>query len=353
MCLQQYQGDQPMEFYCEDCKVLICLKCSLVRHNRHTITETQKAAQESKMQMEDAVTKVKAEIVRYEGEIKKQTDLKTKNKIEIMNAEKKMTDTVEKLIRDLQEHEKKMKDKFREIYEAQDKHYATRLENFELVLTQLKSCVERVESQECTEVDERKETHLVIVTKDSDGLQCYQEEDKVEVYILTSGGDRRKTDIIDAKDGKYTVTYTPQCGRQNGVTILVNGERLTGSPWILPVDPHQYQFSFQFGSKGKGRGEFDDIYDIDVSQRTGTIAVAERGNQRIQLFSSEGKFQREIRLDSGVFSVAFTDSGDVLTLVPKSGTKLRLFSEEGQFIKHINDSILLNQHSFPLLLMVV
>ena len=132
MCSQQYHEDQPLEFYCEDCKVLICLKCSLVRHNRHTMTETQKAAQEQKMQMADAVAKVKAEIVRYESEIKKQTDLKNKSKMEMLNEEKKMTDTVEKLIRDLREHERKMKDKFREIYEAEQKHHATRLENFDL-----------------------------------------------------------------------------------------------------------------------------------------------------------------------------------------------------------------------------
>ena len=87
-------------------------------HDGHTKTDTQKAAQEQKMQIADAVSKVKAEIVWYENEIKKQTELKNKNKMEIMNEEKRMTETVEKLIRDLREHERKMKDKFREIYEA-------------------------------------------------------------------------------------------------------------------------------------------------------------------------------------------------------------------------------------------
>ena len=57
-----------------------------------------------------------------------------------------MTDTVEELIRDLREHERTMKAKFHEIYEAQQKHHATRLDNLELVVTQLKSCVERAES---------------------------------------------------------------------------------------------------------------------------------------------------------------------------------------------------------------
>ncbi|XP_068726419.1 E3 ubiquitin-protein ligase TRIM71-like [Montipora capricornis] len=404
MCSQQYHEDQPLEFYCENCKVLICHKCTVVSHNRHTMTDTQKAAQEQKMQMADAVAKVKAEIVKYESEIQKQTDLKNKNKIEILNEEKKMTDTVEKLIRDLREHERKMKNKFREMYEAEQKHHETRLENFELVVTQLKSCFERCQSilernfsveilqtnhailgrcnellnvrkpdlyisphlhylvekkldlmdrvvvtktdpskclaegQNSKEVKERKETYFVIVTKDSQGFQCYQQDDKIKVDILTPEGDQLKTDIRDTtKDGNYTVTYTPQCAGQHRVEIFVNGQPLTGSPWIVQVHQHQYQFAFQFGSEGKGRGEFDTIFDIDVSQKTGTIAVAERGIQRIQLFSSEGKFQSEIKTDCAPSSVAFTDSGDLLTSFLESDNKLRLFSEEGHFIKHIND----------------
>ena len=403
MCSQQYHEDQPLEFYCEDCKVLICHKCTVVSHDRHSKTDTQKAAQEQKMQMADAVAKVKAEMVRYESEIKKQTDLRNKNKVEILNEEKKMTDTVEKLIRDLREHERKMKDKFREIYEAEQKHHATRLENFELVATQLKSCFERCQSildrnfsveilqtnhailgrcnellnvrkpdlymsphihylvekkldlmdrvvvtktdpskclaegQDSKEVKERKETYFVIVTKDSEEFQCYQQDDKIKVNILTPEGDQLKTDIKDTKDGKYTVTYAPQDAGQHRLEILVNGQPMTGSPWIVQVDQHQHQFAFQFGSKGKGQGEFDGISDIDVSHKTGTIAVADSGNNRIQLLSSEGKFRREIKIDGRPFSVAFTDSGDLLTLVPRSDNKLRVFSEEGHFIKHIND----------------
>ncbi|XP_068675730.1 E3 ubiquitin-protein ligase TRIM71-like [Montipora foliosa] len=356
MCSEQYHEDQPLEFYCEDCKVLICHKCTVVSHDRHSKTDTKKAAQEQKMQMSDAVAKVKAEMVRYESEVKKQTDLRKKNKIEILNEEKKMRDTVEKLIRDLREHERKMKDKFREIYEAEQKHHATRLENFELVATQLKSCFERCQSilernfsveilqtnhailgrrnellnvrkpnlymsphihylvekeldlmdpvvvtktdpskclaegQDSKEVKERKETYFVIVTKDPEGFQCYQQDDKIKVDILTSEGDQLKTDIKDIEDGKYTVTYTPQCAGQHRVDILVNGQPLTDAP-----------------------------------------------NQRIQLLSSEGKFRREIKLDDAPWSVAFTDSGDLLTLVPESGNKLRVFSEEGHFIKHLND----------------
>ena len=77
------------------------------------MTDIQKAAEERKLKMAEVVTKVKAEILLYEEQIKKQTELKNQNIADIMNAEKKMTDTVGELIRDLREHDKKMKDKFR------------------------------------------------------------------------------------------------------------------------------------------------------------------------------------------------------------------------------------------------
>ena len=356
MCSQQYHENQPLEFYCEECKVPICHKCSVVSHNRHTITDTQKAAQVQKIQMMDALEKVKAKTVVYEKKVQKQTELMDRNKKEIMSCEKKMTDLVDELIRDLREHERAMKTKFAEIYEAQQKHHATQLENFELVLTQLKSCVERGETivqrnisaeilqtnqaivKRCEEllkarkpdiykpshvnyvveqkvkildrivvsdtypslslaevaswkdVREKTETDFTIVTRNSDEKQCYQEKDVVKVNILNPAGDQLETEIKDSKDGKYTVTYTPQCVGQHRVEIQVNGQPLTGSPWFVQVIPHQYQFAFQFGSKGREQGRFNSPWGISVNDKSRTLAVADFNNKRIQMFGFEGNF---------------------------------------------------------------
>ena len=302
MCSQQYHEDQALEFYCEDCKVLICLKCSIVNHNRHLVTDTQKAAQEQKMQMAEVVAKVKTEILWYENEITKQTELKNKNKAEIRHAEKKMTDTVEELIRDLREHKKKMKQKFRDIYEAEQKQHETQLENLELINTQLKSCVERGQGiiernmsaeilqanpailgrcnellnakipavykspnvfylfekkldlldqivvtktdpslcvAEIHESEVGKESSFVVVTRDSEGFQCYQQDDQIKVDIFPAKGYHLKTELKDRKDGKYIVTYTPHCGGQHRIEIKVNGQPLTCSPHNMMV-LHQY-----------------------------------------------------------------------------------------------------------------
>ena len=403
MCSQEFHENQPLEFYCEECNVPICLKCSVVSHNRHTMTDTQKAAQVQKIQMAEVVKKVKAETVLYENEIKKQIELMDKNKNEILSAERKMSEAVEEMVRDLREHERKMKANLTEIYEAQQKHHAMRLENFELIVTQLKICVERGESilernisaeilqtnqaivGRCEELlnarkpeiykplhvhyimeenemkildrvvvsetdpsmsltqgqnvkvaKEKTETNFTIVTRDSEGLQYYHEDDQIKVDILSPAGELLKTDIEDAKDGRYTATYSPQCAGQHRVEIHVNGQPLTGSPWVVQV-PHRYQFAFRYGLTGKGRGEFNKPQGIAVSDKTGTIAVADNQNKRIQMFTSDGNFVREIKLKNKSSSLAFTESGDVIALSSKGNNKLSLFAEGGQFIKHVND----------------
>ena len=147
------------------------------------------------------------------------------------------------------------------------------------------------------DVSEKTETNFTIVTRNSDEEQCYQEEDVIIVNILNPAGDQLETEIKDTKDGKYTVTYTPQCVGQHRVEIQVNGLPLTGSPWVVQViGPHQYQFAFQFGSKGKEQGQFHLPWGIAVSDKSSTLAVADVNNQRIQMFGFEGNFLREIAL---------------------------------------------------------
>ena len=402
MCSQRYHENQPLEFYCEECKVPICHKCSVVSHNRHTMTDTQKAAQVRKIQMKDPLEKVKAETVIYENKIRKQTELMDKNRNEILSCEKKMTDLVEDLIRDLREHERVMKIKFAEIYEKQQKHHATQLENFDLVLTQLKSWVEQGESivqrnisaeilqtnqaiiERCEglliarkpniykpshvhymveqkvkifdrivvsatdpslslaevaslkDVREKTEANFNIVTRNSDGEQCYHEEDVIEVNIMTPADDQLETEIKDSKDGKYTVTFTPQCVGKHRVEIQVNGQPLTGSPWVVQVIPHQYQFAFQFGSKGKEQGQFDRPWTIAVNDKSRTLAIADVNNKRVQMFGFDGNFLREIPLKGKPVSLAFTESGDLLVYL-LFHSRIFLFTENGQFISYMGD----------------
>ena len=403
MCSQQYHEDQTLEYYCEECKICICHKCSVVSHNRHSMVDMQKAADQHKMQISDALEKVKTQVAVYENQMKKEKGLMDKSELEISAAQRKMTETVDNCIRILTEHKSAMNAKFDQINRAQQKAHATQLENFQFAVTQLKSSVEQGENilerninaeilqtkqviiGRCEELlnarkpevynpphvhymvenvtticdriivsntdsslsileghcdketEEKTETSFTIVTRDSNGVQCYNEDDHIKVDIASPTGSKSTTEITDSKDGNYTVIYTPECAGQYRVGIEINGQPLTGSPWSAQVVPHQYNFLFKFGFHGNGPGQFDRPCGIAVNDKTGTIAVADNGNKRIQLFSSDGNYLREIKLNKGCRTVAFTKSGDIIALVPGDDHKISLFTESGQFIKHIND----------------
>ena len=403
MCSQQYHEDQTLEYYCEECKVCICHKCSVVSHNRHSMVDMQKAADEHKMQIADALGKVKTQVAVYENQMKKEKELMDKSELEISAAQRKMTETVDNCIRILTEHKSAMNAKFDEINQAQQKAHATQLENFQFAVTQLKSSVEQgenilernisaeilqtkqviigrceellnarkpeiykpphvhymvenitticdrvivsntdsslsiVEGHCDKETEEKTETSFTIITRDSNEIQCYNGDDDIKVDIESPTGSKSTTEITDSKDGKYTVTYRPECVGQYRVGIEINGQPLTGSPWSAQVVPHQYTFLFKFGSHGNGPGQFDNTFDIAVSDKTGTIAVADGENKRIQLFSSDGNYLREIKLKTECFTVDFTKSGDIIAVLLEDDHKISLFAESGQFIKHIND----------------
>ena len=369
------------------------------------MVDMQKAADEQKMQIDEALKKVKAEVVILENEMKDQTELMNKNKTQISAAREKMNETVDDCIRLLTEHKASMNAKFDEINQAHQKAHATHLENFQLAVAQLKSSLEQGENilerninaeilqtkpviigrcedllnakkpeiykpprvhyaveqkldisdrvvvshtdpsstlvkRFCQEkVEEQKKTHFFIITRDSEQRLYYNEDDCIKCDIRTLTGDSFETvhlKIEDKEDGSFKVRYTPPHTGLYEVKVEVNGQPLDGSPWSVQVIPHQYQLKFSFGSNGSGPGQFNGPYDIAVDKETGTVAVSDHGNKRIQLFDSDGRYLREIGLRASCSSLDFTKSGHKIAVTPGDVHKISLLSKQGQFVKHID-----------------
>ena len=188
------------------------------------------------------------------------------------------------------------------------------------------------------------ETNFTISTRDSEGNQSYDQQDQVTVKIRSPTGEFEKKEIEDYKDGNYTVRYKPKSVGLHDITVELNGQPLTGSPWSVQVTGHQYKALHSFGSRGKETGEFNRPWSIAVNERTGNIAVADYENKRVQLFDSESKYLTTIG-DKGPrgkrikkpMSVAFTASGYVIVIHKEDFEKgqMFLFTEHGQFINHI------------------
>ena len=70
MCREKGHETEPLDRYCNNCKVSICDRCGETRHTLHTKVSIQQAAEEEKLMLEETVEQVKMQIVDLEMQMK-------------------------------------------------------------------------------------------------------------------------------------------------------------------------------------------------------------------------------------------------------------------------------------------
>ena len=199
------------------------------------------------------------------------------------------------------------------------------------------------------EAPTNNETNFTVTTRDSKGSQCYDEHDQLTVIVRPQKGEEEETKIDDCKNGSYVVRYKPQSVGLRDISVEVNGQPLSGSPWRVQATGHQYKAIHSFRSHVTGPEQFGGPGSIAVNERTGKIAIAEYRNRRVHLFDRECKYLRTIG-DKGLdserikfpLSVEFTTSDEVIVIheEPFKRSKMFLFTEHGDFIKVISQRLI-------------
>ncbi|XP_078352471.1 B-box type zinc finger protein ncl-1-like [Oculina patagonica] len=161
-CKEKYHENETVEYYCEECKACICLKCGQTSHDGHDKIEIQQAAEERKVQMSQVFEKVKTKIGLVETKIEKQTELMKRSQEQISSALTKLTETVEELIQVLREHEMAIKTELAQINEAQQRGHTAKLEEFQSFASELRMSVEYgeaiVQKGICSEILQAEQT---------------------------------------------------------------------------------------------------------------------------------------------------------------------------------------------------
>ena len=145
MCREKGHETEPLDHYCNNCKVPICDKCGETRHTDHTKVSIQQAAEEEKLMLEETLEQVKMQVIDLEVQMKTTTELFTISKEKIAKARKNVSTTIEELIRVLKEHEKTMLTELDVIEKAQQRDHSTQLEHLQASVNELKSSVKNCE----------------------------------------------------------------------------------------------------------------------------------------------------------------------------------------------------------------
>ena len=318
MCTQKYHQNEALEYYCQDCKVCVCVKCGLVNHNGHALVDIEGAAGECRNQITEVVGKAKAQVSVLERRVSRQTEFMNKSIAQMYDAQAKVTEAVDELVRILREHEEAMKAKLRQIVETQQRNHEGQLEVFQSAISQLKNCIEQ-------------------------GEGIVQRNFPVEILQTEQSIIGRAKELLNVSEIKI---YQPSVVKFVPNTETLNTIKLNGSGQIYAVGTDASLTSHV-------------AYSIAQCRKTGNIAVADYDNKKVLLYDSMLNYLRTV-VDFGPDRrprcLAFTNfflASNVIVIhedtLPQSKfpvfshlSKISVFTPRGYFVMGIGAEFLTN-----------
>ena len=368
MCPQKYHENEALEYYCQDCNICICHRCSVVSHNRHIMVDIQQAAEEQKVQMTQIFARVNDQVADVETKIMKQTELMKKSEEEIYAAERMVTETVEDIIRIAREHETAIKTKLTEIKVTQQRDHAAKLENFQLFAAQLRSSVECGEGivqrnigpeilQEGHAVFSRCEELLtaddIKICKPQHFSYCVNKEAintvrrMVPGQVITSHTDPSqslaegkglKEAELDAETN-FTATTRDSQGNQfynEQDQVAVTIHVVTGKDEQTKIEDYKDGI-YTVRYKPKSVGLHDITVEVNGKPLTGSpwrVQVTEHQYKALHSFGSPGKGPGEF---NGPWSIAVSERTGNVALADFLNNRVQLFDSVWKYLRTIGD----------------
>ena len=210
------------------------------------------------------------------------------------------------------------------------------------LISRTKSRNSKAEGKGITEVTVGLEAQFVLTTRNAENEQCYQQCDIVSVEITNDDGRECATEaqVQDNKDGSYNISYFAKEAGTCQTSVMVNGEHVSGSPFTVQVKPRLYKPVLSFGGKGSSAGMFNRPWGVAVNEHN-EIAVTDVGNNRVQIFKSDGTHLRsfgskgdqegEFKYPSGI---AYLNNGNMV-ITDSGNNRLQIFTEQGDYLTQI------------------
>lgn len=187
-----------------------------------------------------------------------------------------------------------------------------------------------------------KVSMFTVIAKDHQGANRCVGGDIVRVVIENPEGKHLSGDVYDRQNGNYSVTYRPDIEGNHVLHVTIRGQNITDSPFPLVVKCGRNYTSigqtlFQFGSEGEEGGQLCRPWGICCDQ-DGNIIVADRSNNRIQVFDKTGNFLRTFG-SAGSRNGQFdrpagvcVDNQNRIIVADKDNHRIQIFKIDGTFL---------------------
>ncbi|KAK6184738.1 hypothetical protein SNE40_007143 [Patella caerulea] len=188
---------------------------------------------------------------------------------------------------------------------------------------------------------------FMVHTKDHHSEARVVGEDPIDVLIQSPEGAIYRTEVIDRHNGTYTVTYRPQTEGKHIISVTIRGKHIRDSPFTVTIrNGRNYamvgQLIHQFSSEGDGDGQLCRPWGV-CCDRDGNIIIADRSNNRIQIFNQDGCFRHKFGSAgsrNGQFDrpagVACDSQGRII-VTDKDNHRVQIFTNTGNFISKFGE----------------
>lgn len=187
-----------------------------------------------------------------------------------------------------------------------------------------------------------KSAMFVVQAKDHHGENRCTGGDNLQVVTQSPDGLFSRGDIFDRQNGTYAVSYRPQLEGVHVVSVTIRGQHIRDSPFHVDVKKGRNYQSIGvprscFGSEGEGDGQLCRPWGV-CSTKDGNVVVADRSNNRIQIFNLNGQFLYKFGSAgsrNGQFDRPAGVTGDSLgriIVADKDNHRVQVFEADGTFV---------------------
>uniref|UniRef100_A0A8C9MEY9 E3 ubiquitin-protein ligase TRIM71 n=5 Tax=Passeriformes TaxID=9126 RepID=A0A8C9MEY9_SERCA len=187
-----------------------------------------------------------------------------------------------------------------------------------------------------------KVASFTVIGYDHDGEPRLSGGDMISAVVMGPDGNLFGADVSDQQNGTYLVSYRPQLEGEHLVSVMMCNQHIENSPFKVMVKSGRSYIGIglpglSFGSEGDSDGKLCRPWGVSVDKE-GFIIVADRSNNRIQVFKPCGTFHHKFgTLGSrpGQFDRPAGVACDVsrrIVVADKDNHRIQIFTFEGQFI---------------------
>ncbi|XP_038173543.1 E3 ubiquitin-protein ligase TRIM71-like [Arvicola amphibius] len=187
-----------------------------------------------------------------------------------------------------------------------------------------------------------KVASFTVVGYDCDGEPCFSGGDLMSAVVLGPDGNLFGAEVSDQQNGTYVVSYRPQLEGEHLVSVTLCNQHIENSPFrvVVKSGPSYVGIGLpglSFGSEGDSEGKLCRPWGVSVDKE-GYIIVADRSNNRIQVFKPCGSFHHKfgtLGSQPGQFyrpAGVACDAARRIVVADKDNHRIQIFTFEGQFL---------------------